>query len=107
MFINLTLMDSDLNCKQFYKHVIDKYWLGGINMVNAMEIIIFGLVGAVLLGALLPDIADDFLSDTFNETNPNLTGASRSLANLVPVALLIAIVMAFFGLIGIKISAGG
>lgn len=69
-----------------------------------MNLIIFGLVGAVLLGALLGTIADNTIGI---QNTGNITGATSTLVGLVPIALLIGVVVAFFAMAGIKVATSG
>lgn len=65
--------------------------MGGKNM-KALDLIIDGLVAAVLLGALLPTIADNTIGI---QGKGNVTGPTSIFVGLVPLFLVIGIALVF------------
>lgn len=64
-----------------------------------MGILIAFLLVSVLLGSLLPEVTDLF---NWNASATNVTGATSTVAGLMPLILLIVVVVVILGAIGIK-----
>lgn len=68
-----------------------------------LGLIIVGLLGAVLYGSLIETITDNTIGISGTK---NVTGATGTLTDLIPLALAIGVIILFFGMAGFKVTGG-
>lgn len=77
-------------------------------MSNVVGLTIVGLLAAVMLGALLPTIANNFIGQPTSadiNTSRNMTGATGTIMQLVPIFAVIVIIVTLLGAAGLKVKA--
>ncbi len=75
--------------------------LKGVGAGTLLNLIIAGVIGAVVFGAVIGTIADNTIGIS---GTGNVTGATATLVDLVPLFVTIAVLIAIIGLVGIKIK---
>lgn len=66
-----------------------------------LALIIGGVLVIVILGSFMPQITNDFLGINASETN--ISGASATLAGLIPLLMVIITVIGLLGAAGLKV----
>lgn len=66
-----------------------------------LGLIIVGLLAAVLYGSLIGTITDNTIGIS---GTGNITGATATLTDIIPLALAIGLIVALFSLVGFKVA---
>lgn len=73
-------------------------------MTNLIGLAVATVVLVIIVGATLPIIADSFLG--FNESASNITGATASVAKVVPIIFIVGVLVTIVVGMGIVKSGG-